>query len=570
VQDADRKAAEEHGLLLEYRDALGARRRSPEASVRTVLEALGPKARGVEPIVLWDGAGSVPAHVESVSSDPAAATHWVCEARDGVIEGVPFGVHAVAGTVCISAPRQAYGAGLGGWSLFAPLYALHERTSATPSFEMLGRLVQRVRALRGRGVSTLPLLAVAHERGDVSPYSPFSRLFWNELFVDLEGARPVVPNVDPESREIDMRAWSCDHWRALEEMRGQTTPEARASLERHAVPDLDRYATERASGGPTWLSADLVRFAQLRARAQMAALGADGGLQLDLPIGVAADSFDVARWPALFLEGLSVGAPPDPLFSSGQSWGLPPMHPERDRRTGYAYLRRCLAHHAEHADVLRFDHAAGLERTFVVPDGADAREGVYIAQRRPEELYALLTLASHEHRCAIVGEDLGTVPIALTDAMRTHGLFRSFVTYFEWTEDGLSDADAAAFVSVGTHDLPMFAAWMRAHDVLEWVRLGLLDDEAAERQRADRRDQVARLRALLGVESNRPTEVHRALVTRLGARPHARLVVALEDLLGESVPQNVPGTSPHARPNWRLRMREPVESLDRESWLTTL
>ncbi len=570
MQDADRKAAEDHGLVLEYRDALGERRRSPVASVRAVLEALGPRETVPEPLVLWDGAGAVPAHVASVSSDPAAETQWVREARDGEIEGVPFGVHPVAGTVCISAPRRAYGEGLGGWSLFAPLYALHERTSSSPSFGMLGRLVQRVRAMRGRGVSTLPLLAVAHERGDVSPYAPFSRLFWNELFVDLEGVPALVPPVDSASREIDLPAWSRAHWRALAEVRGRTTPEAHTSLEQYVVPDLDRYASQRASGGPTWLSPELVRFAQLRARAQMAGLGAEGGLQLDLPIGVAADSFDVARWPALFLQGLSVGAPPDPLFASGQSWGLPPMHPERDRQMGYAYLRRCLAHHAEHADVLRFDHAAGLERTFVVPDGADAREGVYIAQRRPEELYALLTLASHEHRCAIVGEDLGTVPLALTEAMRTHGLFRSFVTYFEWTEDGLSDADAAAFVSVGTHDLPMFAAWMNADDLLEWVRLGLLDDEDAERQRADRREQVARLCALLDVASNAPIEVHRALVTRLGARPHARLVVAFEDLLGESVPQNVPGTSPHARPNWRLRTREPVESLDRDAWLAKL
>lgn len=42
-----------------------------------------------------------------------------------------------------------------------------------------------------------------------------------------------------------------------------------------------------------------------------------GGLYLDLPVGVHVSSFDVWRNQHLYAQGMSVGAPPDQLFSGG-------------------------------------------------------------------------------------------------------------------------------------------------------------------------------------------------------------------------------------------------------------
>src|SRR5207248_9786117 len=41
-------------------------------------------------------------------------------------------------------------------------------------------------------------------------------------------------------------------------------------------------------------------------------------LYLDLPAGLHAEGYDTWKFRDLFVEGLSVGAPPDPMFTTGQ------------------------------------------------------------------------------------------------------------------------------------------------------------------------------------------------------------------------------------------------------------
>jgi len=53
----------------------------------------------------------------------------------------------------------------------------------------------------------------------------------------------------------------------------------------------------------------------------------------------------------------------------------------------------------------------------------------------------------------------------------------------------------------------------------------------------------------------------RALLGSLAASDARLLMVALEDLLGETRPQNVPGTT--GDPNWRRPVRESLEGVGR-------
>ena len=152
-------------------------------------------------------------------------------------------------------------------------------------------------------------------------------------------------------------------------------------------------------------------------------------LYLDLPVGVSADAYEVWRHRDRFLTTLAAGAPPDALFLGGQDWGLPPLHPERERAAGYAYVRACLAAHMRHARMLRIDHVMGLYRLYCVPRGMAATDGVYI-RYRADELYALVTLESHRHQCAVAGEDLGTVPPEVRPALARHGIARLYVGQF--------------------------------------------------------------------------------------------------------------------------------------------
>ena len=120
---------------------------------------------------------------------------------------------------------------------------------------------------------------------------------------------------------------------------------------------------------------------------------------------------------ASFALDVAAGAPPDSFFTSGQNWGFAPLHAERIRENGYAYLRACLDHHLRAASVLRIDHVMSLHRLFCIPSGMETRDGVYV-RYRAEEMYAVLALASARHRSVLVGEDLGLVPPAVRPAMR--------------------------------------------------------------------------------------------------------------------------------------------------------
>jgi 4-alpha-glucanotransferase len=68
------------------------------------------------------------------------------------------------------------------------------------------------------------------------------------------------------------------------------------------------------------------------------------------------------------------------------------------------------------AALLRIDHVMGLHRAFWVPEGFDAADGLYVHQRAAE-YYAVLNLESHRHRVGIVGENLGTVPPYVNEAL---------------------------------------------------------------------------------------------------------------------------------------------------------
>ena len=105
------------------------------------------------------------------------------------------------------------------------------------------------------------------------------------------------------------------------------------------------------------------------------------GLLADFAVGT--DPAGSAVWSRQkdVLVGLQIGAPPDLLNANGQNWGLTTFSPRALALNGYgpflASLRACL----RHAGGVRIDHAMGLMRLWVVPDGAEASEGAYLSIR---------------------------------------------------------------------------------------------------------------------------------------------------------------------------------------------
>jgi 4-alpha-glucanotransferase len=553
---------------------------------------------------------------------PGGVVHCVRTAT--VPLGGQLGYHSVRWTVSdssgealvIAAPTKAFGQpgdGFRRWGVFAPVYGLASPASGpVGDLGTLRRLVEAVERRGGSYVATLPLLAAfLDEPYAFSPYSPASRLHWNELYLDLgrvAGELDVqVPAAPPivVDQPIDYRAQY--RWRrpvldaiAQRLMADDSFPAGIAAWAREtAVYD---YAAFRAigetqrEGWKQWPAhlRDGTRAALTRDDAL--ALGADparvdthvvaqwlmqnqlehlrGGpvsLYLDLPVGVNSDAYEVWRSRHLFLLDLAAGAPPDALFLGGQDWGLPPLSPLALRRDRYRYFIQCVRHHVRVAGMLRIDHVMGLFRLYCVPSGRPATDGVYLRYHH-DELIAILTLESRRAFCALAGEDLGTVPAHVRPAMARHGMFRLHVGQWGFPAKAGAAPDVApmeAVASLNTHDTATFAGWWRGIDIDDQRDLGLIDERDEHQQRALRERQKA---ALLAYAKPSPatdplTEVERAMVAAtadLANGPAEIVLVALDDLVLDPVPHNVPGTV-HQRPNWQRRVEGWRTSLDADA-----
>jgi 4-alpha-glucanotransferase len=548
---------------------------------------------------------------------PGGVVHCVRRARialDGELgyHKVQWQAAAARGeALAIAAPKQAWGgpgAGPRRWGVFAPVYGLASAASGQAGdLGNLRRLFTQVERRGGRYVATLPILAASlGEPCEFSPYSPASRMFWNELYLDLAalaGELGIAPPVAPPivaGAGIDYRTQY--HWRRqlLDPMAERLFATRGVEIDAWAAgTGVYDYAAFRAFGESThqswhsWPAAWRDGTSVIASRAEAIALGADaahvtshaaaqwamqrqlddlaGGpvsLYLDLPVGVNSDAYEVWRHRRLFLTQLSTGAPPDALFLGGQDWGLPPVSPIALRRDHYRYFIRCVRHHMQVSGMLRIDHVMGLFRLYCVPAGRPATDGVYL--RYPhDELLAVLTLESSRAKCALVGEDLGTVPDQVRPAMARHGLFRLHVgQWYLPAEPGEAPlpSPAESVASLNTHDTATFAGWWRGADIDDRRDLGLITDaqDAEERIVRDRARAGLLAFARPEISDGDLTDVERAMVAAtadLATGPAEVMLVALDDLALDPVPHNVPGTTSQ-RPNWQRRVEGWSDALD--------
>ncbi len=524
-------------------------------------------------------------------------------------------------SLLISAPRNAYAEPPGNrrhfWGTFLPLYALHRQSSwGAGDFSDLEVLMQWVAEQGGRLVATLPLLSTLWELGaDPSPYSPASRLFWNEFYLDVTRipefrrcpeARKIMERADIRQDQHALRLEKLvDYPRQMHIKRrilwalarcffGQEEGR-REEFERYRRqhPRVDEFARFRAVSErqktvwndwppplrdgriePGDYEEDVYRYhlytqwqieEQLRGLTETAK-GMELLWYLDFPLGVGSSSYDVWRWRDLFALGATGGAPPDTFFTKGQNWGFPPLNPHRLRQQGHQYLIAALKRHLMYARVLRIDHAMSLHRLFWVPDGMEPSEGVYVRYPR-DELFALLTLESHRHQARIIGENLGTVPEIVNEALEQHGVGDMFVVQYEMQPDEkrpLGKISDRAVASMNTHDMSPFTSFWTGLEIDDRLDLGLLDEAGASRARDERAAMrhalvaLLRRRDLLSPDSLDPEAVLQACLALLSSSTAPIVLVNLEDLWEETLPQNTPGTL-HERPNWRRKARYSFE-----------
>ncbi len=307
-------------------------------------------------------------------------------------------------------------------------------------------------------------------------------------------------------------------------------------------------------------------------------LGMPVGLYHDLAL--ATDRFGADLWAhrPFFVEGCRVGSPPDDFALEGQDWSFPPPNAEAHREDGYRLFAETIRRNARHGGALRIDHVMRLWRLFWIPDGLPPAAGTYVNDRW-EDLVRILALESVRGQFLVVGEDLGTVPDGLREAMERFGLLSYRLFYFEKGPDGLprrvSDYPRTALVSSTTHDLPTLAGFWAGRDIEVRRQTGRLNDGGAyERQKQERIEEKRRMILALKRDGFLPEdfpeeaaawseltgELHNAVIGYLMMTPAMLMLLNQEDLTKETEQQNVPGTT-WEYPNWRRKMLYSVEEL---------
>ena len=486
------------------------------------------------------------------------------------------------------------------WILACQLYGVRSaRNWGIGDFTDLEGLIDLAASLGAAGVGLNPLHALFDDRpGDCSPYSPNSRLFLNPLYIDVGRLPGVVADDDAlqtmrSGPTVDYAAVARNKWQALRTafaaFKAARDPQADADFDAYRAErgallarfacfealraDLrlpwwewpnewlnpDDAACQRLRAGPLGDAIAFVEYTQWIADRQLAACSARAasrglgvGLYLDVAVGVQNDGFDAWNEQVAISRHLAVGAPPDPLNTTGQNWGLAGFNAAGLEMQSFAPFREMLRASMRYAGAIRLDHVLGLQRLYLVPHGFDAKNGVYV-QMPFEALLAVTALESVANSCVVIGEDLGTVPDGFRDRLADWGVWSYRVMMFErdYHNGQFFAADqypANALVTFNTHDLATFAGWRSLSDLAMKRSLGIDPGESDE----SRHHAFAMLSDLL----------HRNGISRsdflgvldfLALTPSRLMAVALEDLLGVVDQPNIPGTV-NEHPNWRQRL----------------
>jgi 4-alpha-glucanotransferase len=515
-------------------------------------------------------------------------------------------------TTIAVAPRACHGLPDGkSWGLAVQLYSLRRAGDAgIGDFSALTDFVRAAGKQGARAVAISPIHAQFSADPDrFSPYAPSSRIMLNVLHADAVRGDAALEASDLVDWPAAARA-RLAQFRALFEAGGHAEEfsvfrQAMGEpLEAHArFETLHGFFFGRDPSLWNWrnwpaefrhpASPAMVAFAKEHAReisfhaylqfladrgwaaAQRAAKdsGMSVGLISDLAVGTDGGGSHCWSRQDETLIGLSVGAPPDLLNTLGQNWGITAFSPRGLKLNGFGAFIEMLRAALRHAGGVRIDHVMGLQRLWVVPDGALSKDGAYLSFP-VQDLLRIAALESHRHQAIILGEDLGTVPDGFAPRLIEAGLLGLRVLWFEQNEDKRFRPPAqwsrAATAMTTTHDLPTVAGWWRGDDIFWRQKIGLLADDTAmwferenrERDRSALWDAFRDSGAAAGEKppADEPSRAVDAALAHVGSAACELVLLPIEDALARTEQPNLPGTLDE-HPNWRRRLPGPATTL---------
>ena len=611
-----RRAAKAAGILTEWQDVHGKTRAVGHETLRALLEILAPETQSTEAPLITAEAGAaytVPGLAAKARAPEAPGYYPITKGK-------------LRFTLAVAPARKKAQGEARGWGLSVQLYSLYRKGDG--GIGSYGALRDFMRGSAEVGASTVavsPLHAqFSADPWRFSPYSPSSRLWMNALHIDTGEAAALLdlkpPKLAPRQGAGGdaLVAWPEASRAKLKALRALFDAARRQGGFDGGHPAARSLAAFRRSGGAallahatfealhahffgrdralwnwsTWPAeyrdpngAAVRRFAQVNRETvefhiflQWLAAGQfksaadaarDGrmarGIIKDIAVGADGGGSEAWSNQGRMLTGASIGAPPDAFNTLGQNWGVTTFAPNALAATGYAAFIQLLRSALADSGGIRIDHVLGFRRLWVVPNGAEARDGAYI--RYPlTDLLRLTALEAHRAGAVVLGEDLGTVPEGFREELDGFGIKGMQVLWFERQGPRFLAPDKWRRSAVGmttTHDLPTVAGWWLGKDIV-WrrkLKLFATRDGAAKAMAERKRDRAQLWDALVraGVATGRQPGTHdvskvlSGAIDYLGRTACDLVVLPLEDALGRKEQPNLPGTIAE-HPNWRRRI----------------
>ena len=387
-------------------------------------------------------------------------------------------------------------------------------------------------------------------------------------FVDKEGEslywQAAFDALHAHQVKEDKLRWGWPAWpKAYQNIE---SPEVHAFCQQHA-DEVDFYLWLQ------WLA--YTQFAECWETSQRDAMPI--GLYRDLAVGVAEGGAETWCDRELYCLKASVGAPPDILGPLGQNWGLPPMDPHIIAARAYEPFIELLRANMKNCGALRIDHVMSVLRLWWIPYGETADHGAYV-QYPVDALLSILALESKRHRCMVIGEDLGTVPVEIVGKLRKSGVYSYKVLYFENDSEKTFRAPKAypeqSMAVATTHDLPTLRGYWESGDLTLGNALGLYPDadvlrglyqdrELAKQGLLDALHKYGALPKRAGHKASlmsMTSTLSRGMQRYIADSNSALLGLQPEDWLQMSAPVNIPGTSTEY-PNWRRKLTTTLEAM---------
>lgn len=473
------------------------------------------------------------------------------------------------------------------WGSFLPMSSLRSNENwGIGDLSDLEKCGKQLKQLGCSWLGQLPLLPGRFESQDCdpSPYSSLSRLFWNEIYLDVDRLARESQSVDA-LKIIDSPGFQ----RQLEELRqkphvdffsvyqlkkqvlqvlsqeffaaGHDRTKAYQDYLR-ANPDLISYSQFRSGELP---GQQLHQYAQFQMNQHIKQLTeSDISLYMDFPVGVNDSGYDFHHYRDQFFAEVSVGAPPEPVFQKGQDWGFPSLHPRNSAKDQHRYFRRCLQHHMKHSKILRLDHVMGLYRAYVIPKGHPATDGVYI--RFPQQdLFAIACIEAHRTGTDLIGENLGTVPEQVNQILRQRNFKGMQVGQFMIESDveklknrQPTSAASGNLLCLNNHDMPSFTSYCLATDLQLVADLKIMDPSVLPLFQKNRLHAVAAWKnQMLERQSMDDQDLYEFLVKVIEFFAMSKVEYFIfnpEDAWLETEAFNIPGTYKEF-PNWTRKHR---------------